>query len=94
MSDAPLHDLPGFELVEPGLRDLAAGRESNDALLVSIAAFRLREAGIDVPRVLDRPEERLYARLAAESQDEAHGRYNALIRRIVRFEHAVECASR
>ena len=42
-------DLPGYELVSEGLDDLAAGRESVSALLVAMAAPRLRALGIDVP---------------------------------------------
>ena len=34
----------------------------------------------------------LYLLLAAEDQDSAHSRYNALIRRLVSFESSVECA--
>jgi hypothetical protein len=42
-------DLPGYELVSEGLDDLAAGRESESALLVAMSAPRLRALGIDVP---------------------------------------------
>jgi hypothetical protein len=31
--------------------------------------------------------------LAAEDADSAHGRYNALIRQLVSFERAAECAA-
>ena len=37
-------------------------------------------------------EHRLYALLAAEDSDLAHSRYNALVRRLVSFERAAECA--
>jgi hypothetical protein len=40
--------------------------------------------------VFDEPERRLYALLARDDADSAHGRYNALIRRLVRFERAAE----
>jgi hypothetical protein len=46
----PQADLPGYELVSAGLDDLAAGRESESALLVAMAAPRLRAIGIDVPQ--------------------------------------------
>jgi hypothetical protein len=39
-----------------------------------------------------RAEHRLYALLAAEDSDSAHSRYNALVRRLVSFERAAECA--
>ena len=84
--------LPGAELVADGLRDLAAGRESIPALLVSIASPRLRLIGWHLPFIFPRAEERLYERLAAEFGDGAHGRYNALIRRLVSFQRAAACA--
>ncbi|MDQ3992554.1 MAG: hypothetical protein M3229_02740 [Actinomycetota bacterium] len=81
--------LPGAELVERGLRDLENGIESVEALVVSIGAPRLRAAGIPVDDPLPSPEHRLYALLAAEQEDAAHGRYNALVRRLVSFERAL-----
>jgi hypothetical protein len=81
---------PGGDLVAAGLGDLARGVESVEALLVSIGAPRLRVAGLDIPFAFDDPERRLYNPLASEHQDSAHGRYNSLVRRLVRFEHAVE----
>ena len=90
-----LRSFPGGDLVEQGLADLAHGIESAEALLVSIGGDRLRRAGVAVPEgVLAAPERRLYDQLAATGPDGAHSRYNALIRRLVRFEHAVECAHR
>lgn len=86
-----LEALPGAELILPGLADLRAGRETEEAILVEIAAPRLRRLGIDVPhRDDDEPELRLYARLARERALGAHSRYNALIRRIVSFSRALE----
>jgi hypothetical protein len=86
--------LPGHELVLRGLEDLVAGIESDEALLVSIGAPRLRQAGIDVPQPLDSPEHRLYERLASEDADAAHSRYNALVRRLVSFERAADAFAR
>jgi hypothetical protein len=87
-------ELPGAELVERGLRDLADGVESTAALVVAIGAPRLRELGWDVTHAWSNPEHLLYKRLAAEfGSDEAHSRYNALVRLLVSFERAVECAS-
>jgi hypothetical protein len=83
--------LPGGDLVEKGLVDLRRGEESVEALLVSIGAPRLWSAGLRVPNPLMDPERRLYLRLAAEDANSAHSRYNALVRRLVRFEHAFEC---
>ena len=86
-------DLPGYELVSVGLDDLAAGRESESALLVAMAAPRLRAIGIDVPPGGgERPSHRLYE-LLTESDDGAHSRYNALVARVVSFARAVEHAA-
>jgi hypothetical protein len=85
--------LPGAELIEKGIADLRVGAESAEALLVSIGAPRLGRLGFDPPRTLPSPEHRLYALLAEEDSDSAHSRYNALLRRLVSFERAAECAS-
>lgn len=85
--------LPGGDLIEKGIGDLREDRETVEALLVSVGAPRLRRIGFDVPAPIESPEHRLYERLAAENADAAHGRYNALIRRLVSFERAAECAS-
>jgi hypothetical protein len=86
-------DLPGEDLVRAGVADLERGIESVPALLVSIGAPRLRGLGIELPPTLPDPEHRLYELLAAEHGDDAHSRYNALVRRLVSYERAVECAS-
>jgi hypothetical protein len=83
--------LPGGDLVEAGLADLAAGRESIAALLVSIASSRLRDAGFEVATPIPDARLRLYHRLAEEDEGSAHGRFNALVRRLVSFERAAEC---
>ena len=84
--------LPGEELTTKGLDDLARGEETIESLLVSIGAPRLARLGYDVGRAFPSPEHRLYELLAREDPDSAHSRYNALIRRLVSFERAVECA--
>ena len=89
-----LTSLPGHELVLKGVDDLAQGIDSQEALLVSIGAPRLRQAGIEVPDPLASPEHRLYGLLAAEDSDSAHGRYNALVRRLVSFERAADARAR
>ncbi len=87
--------LPGHELVSAGLADLAAGRESEASLLVSMAAPRLRALGFDVPvGGGGRPSHRLYELLSEPQRDGgAHSRYNALVRRMVSFARAAEHAS-
>lgn len=86
---------PGGDLVSAGLRDLERGLLSEDALLVLIGAPRLRALGLPVPevRLVAGPEHALYERLAKLDSDAAHSRYNALIRRLVSFERAAECAA-
>ncbi len=84
--------LPGGDLVQEGLADLARGLESIPALLVSIGAPRLRSIGLPVPgAVIPSPERRLYEKLAETDPDSAHSRYNALVRRLVSFENTAEC---
>jgi hypothetical protein len=85
--------LPGEELVRKGLSDLEQGRESVEALLVSIGAPRLKALGFRVPPSFPAPEHRLYALLATKDSDSAHSRYNALVRRLVSFERATACVS-
>lgn len=94
--------LPGADLVEQGLRDIASGRESETALLVLIGEPRRRRMGVDVPTPPPAwsasaaglsPEHRLHALLARADADSAHSRYNALIRTLVSFERAGECVS-
>lgn len=86
-----LEGLPGGEIVAKGLADLAAGVESLEALLVSIGRPRLTMLGIDVPKPLLDAEHRLYEQLASDGPDNAHSRYNALVRQLVSFERALAC---
>ena len=87
--------LPGNDLIEAGLRDLRNGHETIEALLVAIGAPRLRRLGLELPKILpSEPEHRLYELLALDGSDSAHSRYNALIRRLVSYERAAECANR
>jgi hypothetical protein len=82
---------PGSELVAQGLDDLAAGRETEAALLVEIAAPRLRRLGVSLQtRQTDArsPEHRLYELLSA--RPDAHSRYNALLARIASYARIVE----
>jgi hypothetical protein len=92
MMDVPV-DLPGHELVTAGLADLAAGSETEAALLVAMAAPRLRALGFDVPPGGgERPSHRLYE-LLSQTDVGAHSRFNALVGRIVSFARAAEHAA-
>lgn len=82
--------LPDADLIAAGLNDLARGLETVPALLVSIGAPRLTRLGYTVPPAFAEPEMRLWELLARDDSDTAHGRYNALIRRLVSFERAAE----
>jgi hypothetical protein len=83
--------LPGYELISVGLEDLSRGHESVNALLVAIGAPRLRRLGLLVPESpFATPEHQLYEQLRQSDPDSAHSRYNALVRRLVSFEHAAE----
>jgi hypothetical protein len=88
-----LDTLPGADLVKQGVEDLDDGRESAEALLVSIGAPRLRLVGVELSSSIPSPEHKLYLLLARERGDAAHSAYNALLRRLVSFERAAACAS-
>jgi hypothetical protein len=79
--------------VGPGIEDLFRGRESALALLVSIGATRLRTAGLELPPPIPDADHKLFLLLARESGDDAHAQYNALLRKLVSFERALECVS-
>lgn len=84
--------LPGGELIDAGLADLADGATTTESLLVSLAAPRLRREGVPVSVVESDPEQRLYDRLEQSEGDLAHARYNALRRRVVSFADACRLA--
>ena len=84
---------PGAELIENGVAGLSQGLVTEESLLVSIGAPRLRRLGWRIPTAIAGAEEQLYRLLAARHGDGAHGRYNALVRRLVSYERAAECAS-
>jgi hypothetical protein len=62
--------------------DLEGRVESQESLLVSIGAPRLRRLGLTIREPFDSPEHRLYELLRSAHGDAAHSRYNALIRRL------------
>ncbi len=80
-------------MIHKGIEDLADGKESLYALLVSIGAPRLRRAGLRIPPAVPDADHKLYLQLAREFGDDAHSRYNAMIRRLVSFERTLECGS-
>ena len=84
--------LPGGDIVDAGLDDLAAGKETPEGFAVSLAAPRLRREGIPVGTTLADPEHRLYSSLVAANPDLAHARYGAWLRRLVSFADACRAA--
>jgi hypothetical protein len=87
-----LGELPGAELILPGLADLRNGKTHTvGALLVAIAATRLSEAGLDVSKefLAPEPELALYDLLQNEQSD-AYLYYNALLNRLNSFCNALE----
>ena len=87
-----LINLPGAELVLGGLQDLALGKTHTiEALLVAIGSPRLRRLGFDLPYSFpEMPEHELYLKLGVEHGLAAHSQYNALVRRLVSFERALD----
>lgn len=91
-----LNELPGAELILPGLNDLCNGESDTvGALLVAIASTRLTQAGLNVPKdnLVPEPELTLYARLQREQSD-AYPYYNALLDSLNSFCNALELSSK
>lgn len=88
-SDFATMGLPGGELVDRGLADLARGEETLASLAVSLAAPRLRREGVPVPRVvLQNADHRLYRKLEEMAPGLAHHRYLAYLRQLESFASA------
>jgi hypothetical protein len=94
MIDLSLSTLPGSELVREGMGDLRSGRETEAALLLAVAAPRLRALGlVYAEAAAGDPAHRLYELLSEHDPGGAHSRYNALMRRMVSFCRMAENAS-
>jgi hypothetical protein len=86
-------NLPGAELVLPGLRELRDGRPGECGLLVLIASPRLTRLGVAVPIPDNIPlpyEHQLYSLLEETRADDAYSYYNSLLRRMASFAGALE----
>lgn len=81
-----MQGLPGGELIDNGLADLARSEETVESLLVSIGSPKLRALGVGLGPAFENPEHRLYALLGRKHGDNAHGQYNALVRLLVSYE--------
>ena len=89
------HDLglPGGEIIDTGLAALAAGDETVESLLVSLAAPRLRREGVPLPRdVFADADARMYRLLERTAGDLAHARYLACLRQAASFADACALA--
>ena len=87
-----LHELPGADLILPGLEDLRAGKSNSiDSFLISIASIRLRQAGLEIPEdhLHKEPELTLYNYLQQDRSD-AYVYYNALLNTLNSFCLALE----
>lgn len=94
MDDRALKNLPGAEIVLPGIADLKRGQLSVNALAVQAAAPRLLLLGLEARSADDDvlAAHRLYQHLQQELGDGAHSRYNAILRRVASFARAAERA--
>ncbi len=77
--------LPGGDIVDAGLADLALGKITVESLVVSVAAPRLRREGIPVGQVQAEPEDRLYELLSRTEGELAYARYRAHLQQISSF---------
>ncbi|MEL7508696.1 MAG: hypothetical protein AAFN42_15295 [Cyanobacteria bacterium J06554_1] len=87
-----LKELPGAELILPGLEDLHNGKSDTvGALLITIASRRLTAAGLQFPKsnLMPEPELTLYDRLRNE-RDDPYPYYNALLNSLNSFCNALE----
>ena len=69
------------------------GEKSVEALLVMVGASRMRAAGLKLPEcpsLRHSPEISLYLAIGKDHPEDAHSRYNTLIRRLISFERALE----
>jgi hypothetical protein len=81
--------LPGGEMMDRGLSDLAASRVTAESLLMSLAAPRLRREGVPLPReILADADTRLYRLLESAHGELAHARYLALLQQAHSFANA------
>lgn len=87
-----LNELPGAELILPGLDDLRQGNNKTvGALLIGIAFTRLSQAGLEIPehQPVKEPELMLY-RTLENTRDGAYAYYNAVLDSLNSFCNALE----
>lgn len=85
--------LPGGELIDQGLDDLVAGRETSASLVVCLAAPRLRREGVPVPPCpYAEADHRLYRMLEAAHGGLGHARWLAHLEQASSFADACRLA--
>ncbi len=95
-----LHNLPGADIAEAGLADLAAHRETVASLLLEIGSPRLTKAGLAIPLPIKSgtgppdAELRLYALLGREHGSAAYSQYGAWMRRLGKLCRSLEQRAR
>ena len=92
-SNPTLVGLPGAALVEKGIADLERGEVSVASLLVTVAAERLETLGVLRAGLATGSVEAplaLYARLGQSEALDPYSTYNALLRELSSFVHALE----
>ena len=91
-----LEGLPGAARITRGLRDAGEGRATADALLVAIAAGRLRELGLPVPNAetLGRDAELALYALLCQVADDPYAAYNAALAELDSFLSSLEARRR
>lgn len=86
-----LDGLPGAERILQGLLDFHDNRHTIAACLVRIARPRLVKAGLMTPSTIPDVDAELdLYHLLANEGNQAHSRYNALLREAVSFERALD----
>lgn len=85
--------LPGWELVSRGLEDQAAGRVTIESLLIASAGARVEMLGLPVSHPSGSVDWQLYQLIEEQvGEAAAHGRYNALRRRLLSFLRSADAA--
>lgn len=86
-----LDGLPCRDAILKGIQDLENSLTTREACLASMSSPRLRRAGLLRPDVtiISEAERTLY-RLLLATPGNAYGRYNAMGRELVSFEHALD----
>jgi hypothetical protein len=81
--------LPGGAMIDQGLDDLAANRETAESLAISLASSRLRREGVPLPAAcFPDAEWRLYRLEEAVNEELGHARYLARLRQVSSFADA------